>query len=115
MRLVLIFLFLSAPALAQDWNLRPWDEQMSRSEIVKRIVGSKVLFMDGGVSNYEEDGGYSYTYQGGREFVGQYVVEQDGSICVDFANGTKRCDLYVRHGERLVMLSENGRRFPTEP
>lgn len=88
---------------------------MNREAVVERIVGGEVLFMDGGVASYGADGRYAYTYQGGREFVGNYTIEDDGSICVEFDEGQTRCDLYVLHGERLVMLSENGRRFPVAP
>ncbi len=114
-RFLALSLFCAAPAVAADWNLRPWDEEMTRDQVVARVVGFDVLFMDGGVASYRKDGRYAYTYQGGRAFEGGYLVQDDGSICVDFDNGTQRCDLYVLHGDRLVMLSENGRRFPVEP
>jgi len=88
---------------------------MNRDEVIARIKGGEVLFMDGGVASYGEDGRYAYTYEGGRAFVGNYTIEEDGSICIEFDEGQTRCDLYVLHGERLVMLSENGRRFPVTP
>jgi hypothetical protein len=87
---------------------------MDRDQVMERVVGTQILFMDGGVARYDLDGRYSYTYQGGRAFEGSYRVEQDGSICVDFDNGPQRCDLYVLHGERLVMIAETGRRFPVD-
>ncbi len=86
---------------------------MDRAQVIDRVVGQDVLFMDGGVATYGADGRYVYTYHSGREFAGAYNVEDDGSICVEFDNGPQRCDLYVLHGERLVMIAETGRRFPT--
>lgn len=105
---------LAGPAMAVDWNIRPWDGEMAREDVMTRVVGNQILFMDGGVASYMPDGRYSYTYQGGRAFEGDYRVEADGSICVEFDNGPRRCDLYVLHGERLVMIAETGRRFPVD-
>jgi len=112
---ILLILATSGPSFAQDWNLRPWDAEMDRSEVVEWVVGSDILFMDGGVARYGTDGRYAYIYGGGRTFEGNYIIEDDGSICVEFDAGQTRCDRYVLHGERLVMLSENGRRFPVAP
>lgn len=115
-RLAFALAIILAPiAQAQSWNLRPWDQQMTREEVVERIVGDEVLFMDGGVASYGSDGRYAYTYEGGRAFVGDYQIEEDGAICVAFDEGQTRCDKYVLHGDRLVMLTENGRRFPVAP
>jgi len=113
-KLCLALTVLAAPAFASDWNIRPWDAEMNRDEVVARVVGNEVLFMDGGVASYGDDGRYSYTYQGGRAFEGAYSVKDDGSICIIFDNGPDRCDLYVLHGERLVMIAETGRRFPVD-
>lgn len=114
MRTAILILCLGGlPAHAQDWNIRPWDAMMDRQEVQDRIRGRAILFMDGGVATYRDDGSYSYTYQGGREFTGAYQIRPDGAVCVDFDAGQTRCDLYVRHDERLVMIAETGRRFPT--
>ena len=109
---IFAFVLAASPAVAQEWNIRPWDGEMSREEVVDWVVGEEILFMDGGVARYGADGRYAYIYEGGRSFEGAYRIEDDGSICVDFDNGPKRCDLYVLHGERLVMIAETGRRFP---
>lgn len=114
--LPILFLFItSGSAMAQNWNIRPWDGEMDREDVVAWVVGSDILFMDGGVARYGADGRYAYVYAGGRTFEGDYIIEADGSICVNFDDGNARCDRYVLHGKRLVMLSENGRRFPVEP
>jgi len=117
MRFVFTALFCTIPTLAfaADWNIRPWDESMSRKQVISRVVGVDILFMDGGIASYGEDGRYAYIYESGRTFEGDYRVEQDGTVCVDFDDGPKRCDLYVLHGERLVMIAETGRRFPVAP
>ncbi len=112
---IIFFLATTQAALAQNWNLRPWDGEMNREEVVEWVVGEDILFMDGGVARYGTDGRYAYVYGGGRTFEGDYDIKDDGSICVEFDDGNARCDRYVLHGERLVMLSENGRRFPVAP
>ena len=43
---------------------------------------------------------------------GVYRIEADGSVCVDFINGFSRCDLYVRSGDRVILLDEKGDRYP---
>ena len=106
---------LAMPASASDWNIRPWDGIMDLEEVQSRLVGQEVLFMDGAVASYGADGRYVYTYDGGRKFEGNYRIEDDGSVCVDFDAGQKRCDYYVLHGDRLVLIAETGRRFPVAP
>jgi len=114
-RILAALIFCATPAVAAEWNIRPWDEQMDITDVRARIIGQDVLFMDGGIARYDRDGRYAYTYRSGRAFEGDYRIETDGSICVDFDDGQKRCDLYVLHGDRLVMIAETGRRFPTTP
>ena len=110
-----LFLITATPVLPADWNVRPWDEEMDVQAVTSRVVGQEILFMDGGLASYRDDGRYAYTYQGGRAFEGNYSIADDGSICVVFDSGRTRCDLYVLHGERLVMITEAGQRFPVAP
>lgn len=111
----IIFLYWAGPSVSQDWNIRPWDMEMQRDELIDRVVGQDIEFMDGGLASYSRDGSYAYTYKSGRSFSGKYTINEDASVCVTFDNGPKRCDLYVLHDERLVMIAETGRRFPTAP
>ena len=112
----LFFIFpFALPATAADWNIRPWDEIMALGEVKSRLIGQDILFMDGAVATYGADGRYVYTYQGGRTFEGDYRIKDDGSVCIDFDAGQKRCDYYVLHGDRLVLIAETGRRFPVAP
>ena len=114
MRCVLtaIALLSAAPVFAQDWNVRPWDDVMHVDEVQALLVGETVAFASGGSSYYGPDGRYKYAYKGGNTFEGDYALQSDGSICVEFDNGRRRCDLYVRQGDRLVLITETGRRFP---
>ncbi len=116
MRFILpCLLMLAPPSLAADWNIRPWDGRMSETDVRERLIGQDVLFMDGATATYGTDGRYEYKYPGGRSFVGDYRIETDGAVCIDFDEGQKRCDLYVLHGDRLVLIAETGRRFPVAP
>ena len=46
---------------------------------------------------------------------GRYTISDDSTVCIDFDNGFSRCDMYVRSGEKLVLLTEDGLRFPIRP
>lgn len=114
-RIALACLLVATPGFSADWNIRPWDEIMELDEVQTRLVGQDVLFMDGSIASYGSDGRYIYTYISGRKFEGDYQIRDDGSVCIDFDEGQKRCDFYVLHGERLVLIAETGRRFPVAP
>lgn len=102
---------LSAPASAQ--GVRADDVMMSPAELNALLGGSTVEFFDGSKARYASDGGYTYTFTDeGPEFVGTYTAAAESQICVTFTNGASRCDTYVRSGERLVMVIEDGTRFP---
>ena len=113
----LIFVCLSGPALAAEWTLRPGDTPFTAHDAVT-LEGRTLTFYDDGRSTYEADGVYSYTYapvNGGGTAWGDYSVMPDGSICIAFRNGLARCDLYVRSGDRLVLITEAGERYPVRP
>ncbi|KIC15423.1 hypothetical protein RA20_18505 [Leisingera sp. ANG-Vp] len=110
-----LFLCLMAShALAGEWPLKPGDTPFAQNEL-EALPGQSFRFFDGGESLYGSDGVYSYTYapeNGGGTAWGTYRIAADGSICVDFANGFARCDLYVRNGSRVILITEKGERFP---
>ncbi|MCF6431668.1 hypothetical protein L1069_12255 [Leisingera sp. MMG025] len=110
-----LFLSLMAgSALAGDWPLRPGDTVLAQDEL-DALSGRSFRFYDGGESLYGSDGAYAYTYSaknGGGTAWGTYRIAADGSVCVEFANGLGRCDLYVRNGSRVILITEKGERFP---
>ena len=110
-----LFLCLTAGSgLADGWPLKPGDAPFAREEL-EALPGQSYVFFDGGESLYGSDGAYSYTYSaenGGGTAWGTYRIAGDGSVCVDFVNGLSRCDLYVRNGSRVILVNEDGERFP---
>jgi hypothetical protein len=104
----------AAGAAAAEWRLKPGDTPFAQAEL-EALPGQSFHFYDGGESLYGSDGAYSYTYSvenGGGTAWGTYRINGDGSICVDFVNGFARCDLYVRNGSRVILITEEGERFP---
>ena len=113
MRFLTSVLILCAEA-AQAWDLRPGDRAVNPGN----LIGRTLTFYDDGVSTYSAGGSYSYTYSaanGGGTAFGTFVAQPDQSVCVAFRNGFSRCDIYVRNGERLVLITETGERYPVRP
>ncbi|MDJ0639881.1 MAG: hypothetical protein QNJ20_13690 [Paracoccaceae bacterium] len=112
MRLALFLSLFALPAMAQD-GLRASDQLLDAAEMGELLNGQMIEFFDGSKSRYATDGRYAYTYtDDGPEWKGQYQVFDDSLVCVDFDNGSQRCDRLVRAGERLVLVIEDGTRFP---
>ncbi|MGI9369143.1 MAG: hypothetical protein ACR2O2_09915 [Ruegeria sp.] len=108
---------LAVPALADEWLLRPGDVPLDSVDLAG-LAGQTLTFYDDGKSSYSAGGSYSYTYSaanGGGTAFGTYHIAQDGSVCTDFRNGLSRCDLYVRSGDRLILINEKGERYPVRP
>lgn len=99
-------------AFAQDWNVRPWDSRITAAWVKENIVGKAITFIDGGTARYDADGAYAYVYNGGRTFNGTFEVADQGAICVTFESGSTRCDLFVLQGDNLMLITEEGGRYP---
>ena len=100
------------PVLAQP-GLRDDDRVYGRAELREMLSGHAVEFFDGSVSRYRADGAYSYKYtETDRPWLGVYEVLDGGRVCVDYANGSRRCDTFVGDGARLVLIIDDGTRFP---
>ena len=113
MRLFL-FLLIVAPsvALAQA-GLKSSDIVLNQSEMSELLSGTQLEFFDGSKSKYAADGSYAYTYtDDGPPWTGLYRVLDGSVVCVDFDNGSARCDRLVRSGDRMVLIIEDGTRFP---
>lgn len=77
------------------------------------LSGQVIEFFDGSKSRYDVDGSYGYTYtDDGPVWRGRYETFDDSRVCVDFDNGSARCDLFVQDGQRLVLITADGTRFP---
>lgn len=108
----LFFLLFPTIAFAQS-GVRTTDTKLDEAAMTQLLSGSLVEFFDGSKSRYGTDDRYAYTYtDDGPEWTGTYRVEPDSVVCVDFDNGSSRCDRFVQAGERLVLIIEDGTRFP---
>ena len=108
-------LALAAGTAAAQAGLRDSDIRLSQAELSAELAGQVVEFYDQSQAFYEAGGGYRYVYApGDPPFVGTYAVTDDSAVCVTFDNGFSRCDTYVQAGERLVLIVENGDRYPVK-
>ncbi len=112
--LIAMFLIPTAAA-AQDWALRAGDKLLSHMEVAQLTTGQTLVFYDDGQSKFSAGGAYSYTYASGQSAYGRYRIEPDGTVCIQYRNGFARCDRYVQSGTRIVLLTEDGQRFPIRP
>lgn len=110
---------VSAPAAAQDWALRETDARFAGPEsVAQAVAGQTLTFYDDGQSRFSVGGAYSYTYSeangGGSQF-GTWEARDEGIICIAYRNGFSRCDMYVEADGRIVVLTEEGGRYPVRP
>lgn len=106
---------LAGPAWAQDFAPRPSDQILDNVAMAARVVGRTHEFFDGGISFFSVSGTYTYTYSDGGRAYGRYELRDAGAggvVCSFFDNGFERCDMYVDDGDRLVLITEDGVRFP---
>ncbi len=114
MKLGNLLAFLSFPMLvfAQD-GVRTSDRILPVAELQILLSGQTVEFFDGSKSRYASDGDYGYTYtDDGPVWSGRYSVVGPSEVCVDFDNGSARCDFLVSDGNRMVLITSDGTRFP---
>lgn len=114
-RLVIIFCLFGFAASAQTYNTRTSDIRFDAEGVSSAILGYDLEFFDGGISRYSPGGSYSWTYSaenGGESWFGVHSIGSDGTVCIDFRTLRSRCDMFVQSGERLVLLTEDGQRFP---
>jgi hypothetical protein len=112
MRKTFVFCTLAAfPAFAD--GVRDSDVLLDRVAMDDLLTGKVVTFFDGSKSTYGPDGSYGYTYtDDGPVWRGEYTYRDDSRVCVDFENGSSRCDTFVLDGDRAVLITDDGTRFP---
>ena len=113
--LITVFALIGGSAAAQDYALRDSDERFDVPGLSAALTGRSLTFFDDGVSRFSAGGSYSYTYgvqNGGGSQFGTFTVMPGGIVCILYRNGFDRCDMYVRSGGRIVVLTEDGERYP---
>lgn len=111
---VLFFLFaiFASDVQAQNYSVRDGETVLSGAELSDAIVGQPILFYDNGEARYSAGGAYSYTYYQGQTEFGAFTLQENGQACIAFENGFTRCDQFVRNDRGLVLLTEDGERYP---
>ncbi len=89
------------------------DARFSASGLSDAIAGQTLEFFDGSLASYADSAAYEYRYRPDEPpFVGKWRATDESEVCVTFNNGFSRCDVIVRSGDRLVLITEDGLRFP---
>lgn len=107
-------LVLALPLAAQELDTRPGDSLIPADALDSQLRGQEVIFFDDGVSHFYNDGRYTYAYdlgEGGYAY-GYFNVTDDSTVCIEYVNGFSRCDAYIRNGDRLILITSDGDRFP---
>lgn len=115
MKFLIPLMLAPTGVLADGFQRLASDDLLSMAETRALTEGSVVAFYDGGQSKYSVGGAYSYTYASGASAFGTFKIGEDGVICVVFRHGASRCDQYVRSHGRVVLLTEDGGRYPVKP
>ena len=111
--ILLLFLSASAVIAQSSAGLRSSDTILTASQLAAELSGKVLHFYDGGAATFAADGQYSYQYDGSDEkWTGAYVLNAESEACVEFENGFTRCDLYIKDGDRLILITAEGVRFP---
>lgn len=110
---VAVAVSIATAATAQ--GLRDGDTMLDVAQIEAQLAGNSVLFYDGSEARFGVNGDYSYRYTPeDAPFVGTYAATADSRVCVVFSGGANRCDTYVLDGDRLVLITDDGLRFPVK-
>ncbi|MGP1356703.1 hypothetical protein [Roseicyclus sp.] len=105
---------LTLPVVAQTLDTRPGDALIPVADLDARLRGRELVYFDGGVSHFYNDGRYTYAYDGGAGgyAYGYFEIEAESTVCVRFITGAARCDAMVENAGRLILITAAGDRFP---
>lgn len=112
MQRFVFFLCLALPVTASA-EPRASDQVFDAEGLAAHLSGQIIEFFDGSKSRFDEDRRYGYTYtDDGPVWEGAWRTDAESRVCVDFDNGSSRCDHIVLDGDRTVLIIEDGTRFP---
>ena len=113
MRLIALCLTLVATSASAQEGMRESDQRLSKTQLAELLTGQVLEFYSNSFATYYPDGRYEYQYEpGGERVPGTYELMDDSTVCTVFQNQFERCDFLVLAGDRLVMIIENGERYP---
>ena len=112
MKHIPILIALTVPAMSFA-EPRAGDDLFDADGLADHLSGQVIEFFDGSKSRYEANRRYGYTYtDDGPIWAGEWRTDADSRVCVDFDNGSSRCDHIVLDGDRTVLIIADGTRFP---
>ncbi|MCF2871797.1 hypothetical protein L0664_12025 [Octadecabacter sp. G9-8] len=115
MKIASLLIVLAVPAMAQDYAIRDSDSVPTLASLSDTILDRDLEYFDGGISRYNTGGDYAWTYaqnNGGGVHTGTHDIQDNGIVCVTYDAGPQRCDMFVMAGDRLVLLTDDGQRYP---
>lgn len=115
MKIAVLIALIASPAFAQDYGVRDSDTVPTPAVLSDTILDRDLEYFDGGTSRYETGGTYAWTFgenNGGETIPGTFTIGENATICITYDTGSQRCDMFVIAGERLVLLTEDGHRYP---
>lgn len=114
MRIVVVFIFTIVAGLASALGgLHESDTRLEQTELTGLLAGQVIEFFDGSKSTFLNSGRYRYTYtDDGPVWEGTYVLGDNSQVCINFDNGSGRCDFFVKDGTRAILITAEGVRFP---
>ncbi len=115
MKYAILLLALATPATAQDYAVRSGDTILTRATLSDQIIDRDLEYFDGGISRYDADGSYAWTYadnNGGGVHTGIHDIRDDAIVCITYDAGPTRCDMFVQSNGRLTLLTDDGQRYP---
>lgn len=113
MRTLIVIFVLAANQISAQAGMRDSDIKLSKSELTEILSDQVLEFYTNGLATYWSDGRYDYRYEpNGARAPGHYEIMADSTVCTSFLSGFHRCDYIVRANDRIVMIIENGERYP---
>lgn len=105
-------LFITSVLLAAFTITHPAEsaEAFYKGSALKKLLRGKTIRLStGGKIQYKRSGGYLFSNNRGK-FKGKYRFTST-HVCVDFANGRKRCDRFVNDGGVTYFQNNSGGRY----
>lgn len=85
------------------------EQYYSTAELKKLITGKRATVGPRARVHYRRDGNYRVTINGNTQ-KGKWFIRR-GRVCVNFPNGNRRCDRFVKDGGAVFFENAQGGRY----